>query len=116
MTKYENWRELAAACKESDMSINGWCKKNNIPGTTCRQWLARIKREEQTSETAEKVVEPKLWGKVDLEPVKLAETSPEYELSAVGIKLNYHGVSIEIEEGFDPILLCRVLKVVGSIC
>ena len=27
------------------MSVHGWCKENNIPFTTCRQWLARLKKE-----------------------------------------------------------------------
>ena len=114
MLKYENWRDLARSCQESGLSVNGWSKKNNIPTTTCRQWLVRLKKEEQTLQSSEHDIELRVWGKVDLE--QSGRTSTSHDLLPSSIRLSYHDWSIEVKESFDPILLSQIIKVVDMIC
>jgi len=113
--KYENWRELAKNCQESGMSVNGWSKRNNIPITTCRQWLVRLKKEERALQNTEPDTELRVWGKVDLEQSERAD-STSHSLLPSAIRLSYHDWSIEVKESFDPILLSQIIKVVDTIC
>ena len=115
MTKYENWRELAKNCLESGKSVHGWCKANNIPFTTCRQWLARLKKENQTLQNPSSDNELSVWGKFDLEQSERAP-SPDSDLFPSSIRVSYHDWNIEVKEHFDPILLSQIIKVVGTIC
>jgi hypothetical protein len=115
MLKYENWRELARDCQESGMSVNGWSKKNNIPTTTCRQWLERLKKEEQALQNAVCGSELNIWGKVDLEPSARAAV-PDPDLFSSSVQLSYHDWNIEVKGIFDPILLSQIIKVVNTIC
>ena len=115
MLKYENWRELARSCQESGMSVNGWSKKNNIPTTTCRQWLVRLKKEEQALQNTDHDTELRVWGKVDLEQSERT-ASPDPGLFRSAIRLSYHDWNIEVKESFDPILLSQIIKVVDTIC
>lgn len=116
MMKYENWRELAKSCQESGMSVHGWCKANNIPFTTCRQWLVRLKRENQTLQNSSPDNELSVWGKVELESAGQNASMHCHHIFQSSIKLNYGGWGIEINEGFDPLLLSRIMKVVESAC
>ena len=115
MLKYKNWRELAKCCQESGLSVNGWSKRNNIPTTTCRQWLERIKKEEKALQNTDHGTELSVWGKVGLEQ---SETAPALstEPFASSIRLSYHDWNIEVKENFDPILLSQIIKVVDTIC
>jgi hypothetical protein len=114
--QYENWRELTKKCMESGMSVHGWCKANNIPPTTCRQWLARLKREEQTLQNSSADHELSVWGKVELKDVGQNAGVDCHPVFLPQIKLSYCGWGIEIKEGFDLLLLSRIMKVVESVC
>ncbi len=115
MLKYENWRELARSCQESGMSVNGWSKRNNIPTTTCRQWLVRLKKEDQALQNADHGTELRVWGKVDLKQSG-GTASPDLGLLPSSIRLSYHDWNIEVKENFNPILLSQIIKVVDTIC
>ena len=114
MLKYENWRDLAKACLESGMSVNGWSKRNSIPTTTCRQWLIKLKKEEQTLRNTDHDTELRVWGKVDLEQSE-PTVSTGHDLLPSSIRLSYHNWNIEVRESFDPILLSQIIKVVDAI-
>ncbi len=116
MLKYENWRELARNCQESGMSVNGWSKLNHIPTTTCRQWLARLKKEEQILQNQDPDHELSVWGKVDLESQGQNASMDCHHIFPSAIKLNYRGWNMEISADFDPLLLSRIMKVVESVC
>lgn len=115
MLKYENWRELARNCQESGMSVNGWSKRNNIPTTTCRQWLMRLKKEEQALQNTGYDTELRVWGKVDPKQSERMVSTGHDRLPS-SIRLSYHDWSIEVKESFDPILLSQIIKVVDTIC
>lgn len=115
MLKYENWRELARSCQESGMSVNGWSKRNNIPTTTCRQWLVRLEKEERALKNTDHGAELSVWGKVGLEQSGPAHAL-DSDLFPSSIQLSYHDWNIEVKGNFDPILLSQVIKVVDTIC
>jgi transposase-like protein len=111
---YKNWRELAEKCMQSGMSVHSWCKANNIPPTTCRQWLLKLKKE-GLPQTAKQDTELKIWGKVDLQQSERA-ASPHHDQIPSSIRLSYHDWNIEVKENFNPILLSQIIKVVDTIC
>lgn len=109
MTRYENWRELAEECRSSGMSVHGWCLKNGIPNSTCRQWVAKLKEEDGGSSKPKEV-----WGKI-----QLSETCPDKEIpdrSSGVIRILASGLQIELDPRIDPLLLKQILKVVRSVC
>ena len=114
--RYENWRELAKNCMESGMTVHGWCKANSIPFTTCRQWLARLKKVNQTLKNSSLDNELNVWGKVELESASQNAGVHCQHIFRSPIKLSYGDLGIEINEGFDPLLLSRIIKVVESVC
>ena len=113
-TKWENWRELAQACEESGMSVWNWCKKNKIPYTSCRNWFVRLQQENRFSEPQPQ--ELSVWGKVEINQ----QTEPGYDkqtyFSAAGIKLTYGNWGMEINCGFDQMLLKQIMQVVETRC
>ncbi len=115
--KYENWRELAAECKKSGMSVNAWSKKKNIPSTTCRQWINRLNKESQLVEAnSNQDSDLPVWGKIELK--RSIQKKPMVSTSdcANNICLKYHDWSIELNSGFSPLLLKQIMKVVESVC
>ena len=116
-TKYHNWRELAAECQSSGMSINGWCKSRGIPTTTCRQWLIKLSKENIQKDNEVYSA----WAKVDLEEV--VQQKEEYSVQESiqerperKISLSRSGWSIEVDSHFDPVVLMRIMKVVELVC
>lgn len=117
--KYENWRELATECNESGMSVSAWSKKKNIPGTTCRQWLNRLKKEQEVlslKEGTNKDVDLPIWGKIDLKESIQKKSMVSISDSTSNIRLKYHDWSIELNTNFNPSLLKQIMKVVESVC
>lgn len=115
--RYDNWRELAVECLESGMSVSAWSKKKNIPGTTCRQWLKRLKKESQLVEAkANQDSGLPVWGKIELKESIHKEPMVPTSTCKNNICLNYHGWRIELNSNFDPSLLKQVMKVVESVC
>src|SRR5665647_3738861 len=115
--KYENWRELAAECQKSGMSVSAWSKKKNIPRTTCRQWLNRLNKESQLVEgKADQNSDLPVWGKIDLKESIQKEPMVSTSACKSNICLNYHGWRIELNSNFDPSLLKQIMKVVESVC
>lgn len=115
--KYENWRELAVECKESGMSVSAWSKKKNIPGTTCRQWQKRLKKESHMVDAnVNQKSDLAVWGKIDFKESIQRESIVSISDTADNIHLNYHGWSIEVNSNFNPSLLKQIMKVVESVC
>jgi len=115
--KYENWRKLAVEYQESGVTVRAWCKEKNIPETTCRQWLGKLKKENQLLE-ADTIQDSDLpvWGKIDL--TESIQKKPMVTTSDGNnnICLKYHDWSIELHSNFSPSLLIQVIKVVESAC
>src|SRR5665647_324983 len=111
--KYENWRELAAECQKSGMSVSAWSKKKNIPGTTCRQWLNRLNKESQLVESnVNQDSDLPVWGKIDLKESVQKERMVSTSNSMSNICLKYRDWSIELNSTFNPSLLKQIMKVV----
>ena len=115
--KYDNWRELAVECQESAMSVSAWSKKKNIPGTTCRQWLKRLKKESQLVDAnTNQNIDLPVWGKIDFKESMQKEPMVSTSTYKNNICLNYRGWSIELNSNFNPSLLKQIIKVMASVC
>lgn len=115
--QYKNWRELAAECLESGISVRAWYKEKNIPGTTCRQWLYRLKKESQLLEVnTNQGSDLCVWGKIELKESIQKKPMVSTSDCTNNICLKYHDWSIELNSNFNPSLLKQIMKVVESVC
>jgi hypothetical protein len=105
-----DWRELAQTCIESGMTTYAWCKENRIPYSTCRGWISCIANEVQHLEGES--YKAGIWGKIDITGITNLPSSEEEQ----SLKLQCGSWSLEIKQGFDPVLLIQVMRVVESQC
>ena len=113
-TKRDNWRELAQACEDSGMSVWYWCKANKIPYSTCRNWFIRLGQEKQLSEPTPQ--ELSVWGKVEINQVTETVYDAQAYCGTAGIKLTCGNWGMEINRGFDQMLLKQIMQVVETRC
>ena len=88
------WQERIESFQASNQSVRSWCREQQIPEHQMWYWLRKFKRQEQktilnTSSSRWLTVEPN---------------------SASGISLCIGSVTIEIQRGFDPIVLLGVIR------
>ena len=107
-----DWRELARSCIESGMTVYAWCKANGVPYTTCKKWIARLGEEKSAVPAAGSVV----WGRVETSEQADIALKNRFPVDGPAIKLNFGEWSIELKQGFDPVLLKQVMKVVEIQC
>jgi len=110
--KRYNWRELAHDCAESGVNVSVWCKANNIPYSTCRNWLKRLKDEGFfPADTGHGL---SVWGKVEVKQTIEAVPLTLAPVAATAIRLSYGLWSIEVNQGFDPVLVKQMMRVVEA--
>ena len=112
--KRDNWRELAQACEASGMSVWGWCRENKIPYTTCRSWFARLRREKQLTGAPPQGLS--VWGKVRINQEAGRVLDTQAYCRADVIKLTCGNWGMEINSGFDHMLLAQLMQMVEARC
>jgi len=112
-TVHENWREIAEACERSGKSVWEWSKENNIPYTNCKRWLSKLKKENDTEGKPPQKIS--VWGKVEMRKASTLVYEP-YAIGEIPIKLRHGTWILEITQGFDPVLLKQIMKVVEAQC
>ena len=102
MTRNERqamWQERIDAFKASEeSSVTAWCAANDIPVQSMYAWLKKDRLKQLSPGTSTQ------W--VMLESL---ETNP-----ATHLTLKLGAVSIEVKQGFNPILLSEVLQVLQA--
>lgn len=95
-----NWKQKVLAWKASGMSGPAWCKENNTPYTTFIGWKQRF-------ENANK-------NQAAIPPTRFIELK-DPPSSVSGITLEYQGLKICLEIGFNPTVLKQCLTCIGGI-
>lgn len=95
-----NWKQKVLAWKTSGLSGAAWCRENKTPYTTLVGWKQRF----ENSKKSPTVITP--TGFIEL------KDSPS---SVSGITLEYQGIKICLETGFNPTVLKQCLACIGDI-
>lgn len=96
----KQWEERITAFKASGLSTAEWSEINNIKVTQLRYWIRKFKSDTCTSTGK--------WVTLDL--------TKENKLDNPHIKIRIGDVTIELTQGFNPLLLTDVIRTLKSIC
>jgi hypothetical protein len=103
------WKERVEEYHQSGLSIRDWCRKNEIKETTFKYWIYKFSKSEQKSDTTN----------TDFTEVLLPSTNISNkvinESSSIMLTLYYGSYSIGIEDGFNPVTLAELIKVLQEL-
>ena len=113
MAKNYDWKELDKLFLKEGSNVEKFCEKHDIPKTTLRGHLRRIKEKEnievRSKEETSQII-----------PVTLLKASDQdtrgKQISSSLIKLHINDVCIEVWEGFSKETLWETLEVVKALC
>lgn len=99
------WRDRITECHQSGQSVKAWCEQNGLKSSAYYYWIKRFKVSEQEEATENGPF---------TEVILLQESksnSPEIQPSKAGLTLSFGNYSISIPNGFDPVTLAEIVKV-----
>ena len=103
MKKYDLWKERVLDYKTSNLKALEWCEKNNLSIATLRYWVTKFNKE-KTNEDHQHQAD----GFVKVTVQSMVESPKET------IIINFNKMSINVSDGFDPVILRNVLEVMGA--
>lgn len=107
------WSTIVNEFKNSGLTQAEFSRQNNLDPKQLSFWLRKFKKEEQS---IIKPTEPPFeWVKIECEGVPQQE-SASISSSSAALTLKVGEVSIEIQKGFDSVLLTQVISTLRSIC
>ena len=107
------WSSIATDFKNSGLTQAEFSRQNNLEPKQLSYWLRKFKKEEQS---IIKPTEPSLqWMKIECEEVPQKKAA-SIRSSSAALTLKVGEVSIEIQKGFDSVLLTQVISTLRSIC
>ncbi|WP_406567202.1 IS66 family insertion sequence element accessory protein TnpA [Heliophilum fasciatum] len=98
----KEWEARVAAFQASGQRLPRWCEENNVKPYQLRYWLQKT---EATSESG-----PTHWLSVNVAPWTKEERSDASMVVRVG------PATIEVHDGFDPVLFAQVAKALAELC
>lgn len=106
------WIQRIKECRESDMTVEAWCKSNEINVKTYYYWLRKIKKEafEVLPQKCKQVPAPFVERKVFSEVHTSGPTYAENIAATVDIA----GVRIDVHNGADDITLQNIFRIVSA--
>lgn len=106
------WIARICELEESGLTQEEWCKNHNIPYSTLRYWLSKLKKEAETGDQKTN------WLKVDLSAGNeiAAVHIPETSKNTTGtINIRYGEFTVEFENGCDPHQVFEVLRMLKAL-
>ena len=104
------WRDRITKCRQSGLSVKAWCQQNGLKSSAYYYWVKRFKVSGQeeaadnSSPFAEVILLPESKrNSLDIQPFKA-------ELS-----LSFGNFSINVPNGFDPMTLTEIVKVLQKL-
>lgn len=98
-----SWKQKLLQWKASGKNSRAWSKENNIPYTTLLGWQRRFEKAYKNHSLKPKSSSTGF--------VELKDATP----SDSGISLEYHGVKICLQPGFNPVVLKQCLNCLGGV-
>jgi len=93
-------RKLVEECRASGVTAKAWCEIKGIEYRQYVSWATKVNREEKQNQ-------PQQWAEI---------TMAKKERSAGEIKLACGKWTIYVGDGFNPLLLADILRVVDGAC
>jgi len=103
----QRWRERIEECRQSRLSVQAWFLQNGHKNTTYHYWAKKFKSNEQQgvdNTFAEVILLPEDKNSTN----ETLSMKPEFSLS-------FGDYSIGIPEGFNPITLAELVKVLRKL-
>jgi hypothetical protein len=103
----ESWRDRIEECRRSGLSIKVWCLQNGLKDTAYHYWVKRFKILDQQEVGENKFAEVVLPPESNIAKA----TRP----IAAKLSLSFGDYSIGIEDGFNPLTLAELVKVLRKL-
>lgn len=99
------WEKRIKHYKESGLSMNRWCKDNDIKVHQLYYWLKKFNNEDSIQQETERN-----WL-----PVTLENKVPEF-IQDDPIIIKIGKCTVDVKLGFNPIQLSEIIKVLSTLC
>ena len=103
----QNWRARIEECRQSGLSVKAWCLQNGLKNTSYHYWVKKFKIMEQ-QEAGDTFAEVVLLPGNKNSMKETWSTKAEFSLS-------FGDYSIGIPEGFNPVTLAELVKVLRKL-
>jgi len=106
------WIARVCDLEESGLTQEEWCKNHNIPYSTLRYWIRKLRREAETESRETN------WLKVDMSAGNEIATVhiPEVTENIVGgINIRFGEFTVELQNGCSPKQVFEVLRMLKAL-
>ena len=107
ISKQEQWRKHIDECTSSGLSIQEWCKVNDVSPDQYHYWKRKFNKLDNTAQKPETQWAPLLIKKTKKPPVSV---------SAPAITLQAGPFKVDIAKGFDKQTLTDLIQILGTLC
>lgn len=104
------WRDRIAEFRQSGQSVKSWCEQNGLKSSAYYYWVKRFK----VLEKEEAVDNSSPFAEVILLPESKSNLL-EIQPSKAEMSLSFGKFSIGIPNGFDPVTLAEIVKVLQKL-
>jgi len=102
--RQKEWERRINQYRESGKSVREWCAENNVSAERLWYWLRKYKTNKDTP-----LNKSNQWL-----PVEVCEHTPIEQNNSLMIRVGE--ALIEVKAGFDPALLCQVVRALVPLC
>jgi len=104
----QSWRDRIEECRLSGLSVKEWCLQNGLKNTSYHYWVKKFKIMEQQEAGDNTFAEVVLLPEVNNSTKETLSMKSEFSLS-------FGDYSICIPDGFNPITLAELVKVLRTL-
>jgi hypothetical protein len=101
-----NWQQKILEWQASGKKAQVWCKEQQIPQTTFSGWKKRLKN-------SFKATQQNAQSSTDF--IELKDHPQSNSETCSGISLEYHGIKIHLNSGFNQVVLKQCLACLGGV-
>ena len=114
MESLKRWAEDVKSCQSrpSGMTVDEWCKKNNITKAAYYWRMAELRREYLKNKSENKESE---YTELPVAKPKFVEIKPQPSNNDNKVVLNIGNASLEIKEDISDELLKKIIKAVAYV-
>ena len=106
----QSWRVRIEECSQSGLSIPAWCLQNGLKNTTYYYWVKKFRSLEQQD------AGDNTFAEVVLLPGNNSSTKETRPIKAeVSLCFSFGDYSIGIPDGFNPLTLAELVKVLRKL-
>lgn len=112
--KIQLWISRISECQASNLTVADWCFEHNVSIKTYYYWMRKIKAEAFEALPAER--KSKMLSQKPTSPFAEVILPEQASANSCAIKLQVHGVVLEIQNGAAIETIEHTLRAVKSLC